>query len=79
MKAKRLKLYNSILKLKITNSDKEKLRKIAFSKNMTMSDYMRNIIKIIIELNNTINQKQKSLNSDKKINSLIEILGGNNH
>ena len=79
MKAKRLKLYNSILKLKITNSDKEKLRKIAFSKNMTMSDYMRNIIKIIIELNNTIDQKQKSLYSDQKINSLIEILGGNNH
>lgn len=76
MKSKRLKLYNSTLKLKINNVDKEKLRKIAFSKNMTMSDYTRNLIKIIIELNSSIEQKKKILTSEEKLNTLITLLGG---
>ncbi len=46
----RLKLYNVKLELFLEHKDKERLRKNAFKNKMTMSEYVRKLIKLDNEL-----------------------------
>ena len=47
---KRLKLYDVKLELFLGDKDKERLRKNAFKNKMTMSEYVRKLIKLDNEL-----------------------------
>lgn len=72
----RLKLYDSLLKVYLSKKEKNRLRKIAFSNKMTLSEYTRNLIRFAIVMEdykkNFINQE---INSDR----LDKILGGLNN
>ena len=62
---KRLKLYNTILKLAIDRKTKLKLKKIAYQNKMTMSEYVRNLIDIaILKYDHEKNMKYLALNSE---------------
>ena len=41
---KRLKLFDDRLFIHISSHDKERLRELAYSRNMTISNYVRNLI-----------------------------------
>ena len=42
--AKRLKLYDNVLFVYMSSDDKERLRSLAYSRNLTISEYIRNLI-----------------------------------
>jgi len=60
----------------INKKDKEKLRKIAYKRKMTMSQYIRNIINLAIAINeaNVIDGKKNI--SEIEIEKVISKLGG---
>jgi len=64
------------LLLCISKKDKEKLRKIAYKRKMTMSQYIRNIINLAIAINeaNIIDDKKNI--SEIEIEKFITKLGG---
>jgi len=64
------------LLLCISKKDKEKLRKIAYKRKMTMSQYIRNIINLAIAINesNVIDDKKNI--SEIEIEKVISKLGG---
>ena len=69
----RLKLYDTSVEVVLDSKLKKETKKIAFSNQMTMSAYIRNLIKIgnaIYNHNITFNDLK---NSDKEI---IKLLGG---
>lgn len=69
----RLKLYDTSVEVILDSKLKKETKKIAFSNNMTMSAYIRNLIKIGNEIYKhkiTFNDLKKS---DKEI---IKLLGG---
>ena len=41
---KRLKLYDNVILVYISSSDKERIRSLAYSRNLTISEYIRNLI-----------------------------------
>ena len=41
---KRLKLYDNVILVYMSSSDKERIRSLAYSRNLTISEYIRNLI-----------------------------------
>lgn len=41
---KRLKLYDNVILIYMSSSDKERIRSLAYSRNLTISEYIRNLI-----------------------------------
>ena len=68
----RLKLYDTTIKLCIDNDTKELLRKIAFSKKITISDYLRQLIAFSIACNNLDTNKNKYNKLIKNFMNLLE-------
>jgi len=75
---KRLKIYNSEIKLCIDKKTKEKLRKLAYKNKITLSSYIRSLINFAIEINNVNNLEYKKELSTKDINNIISFLEGVN-
>ena len=69
----RLKLYDSLLKVYLPKKEKNKLRKLAFSKNMTLSEYTRNLIRLAIYIEE---YQTSSIKDDKTISNIKNVLGG---
>lgn len=74
---KRLKLYDTSIEIVINHKEKEKIRKIAYKNNITMSEYIRHLINFAIEINNINNSDNKISVSNKNIDKIIGLLGGN--
>lgn len=74
---KRLKLYDTSIELCINHKTKEKLRRIAYRKKTTMSEYIRTLIKLALSCEELASLKVKDEISNKDINKLISLLGGN--
>lgn len=67
---KRLKLYDKRLFINISSKEKEKLRELAYSRNATISDYIRNLIYLELgksQLKN-LNKEEVNYNEEKKYN-----------
>jgi len=75
---KRLKIYNSEIKLCIDKKTKEKLRKLAYKNKITLSSYIRSLINFAIEINNVNKLEYKKELSTKDINNIISFLEGVN-
>lgn len=41
---KRLKLYDNVILVYMSSADKERIRSLAYSRNLTISEYIRNLI-----------------------------------
>lgn len=72
----RLKLYDSLLKVYLSKTEKNKLRKIAFSNKMTLSEYTRNLVRLAIYINEV---QKDSIKSDYNLSKIDYILGGLNY
>lgn len=70
----RLKLYDTTIKLCIDNDTKELLRKIAFSKKITISDYLRQLIAFSIACNNLNNLDTNKNKYNKLIKNFMNLL-----
>ena len=70
----RLKLYDSTIKLCIDKDNKELLRKIAFSKKITISDYLRQLIDFSIACNNLNNLDANKIKYNKLIKNFMNLL-----
>ena len=67
---KRLKLYDDRLFINISSKDKEKLRKLAYSRNVTISDYIRNLIFLELGKSQLKNlNKEENYNEETKYNT----------
>lgn len=63
----RLKLYNTRITLRLSNKEKNILKKNAYNKKITMSEYIRNLI----VLDNRLNSINKDLEDIKKIQNIV--------
>jgi len=73
----RLKLYDTSIEICISKKVKEKLRRIAYKQNVTMSEYVRCLIDFAIAYNNINNFDNKMKLSTGAVDKLIFLLGGN--
>ena len=74
----RLKLYNTSIEIVIDKKTKEKLRKVAFSKGITMSEYLRRLIKLSVISNDIKKLDDKfSICRDEFI-KYVDLLGDKN-
>lgn len=69
----RLKLYDSLLKVYLPKKEKNKLRKIAFSHQMTLSEFTRNLVRLAIYIDQYQNS---SIQDDYSLSKIEYILGG---
>lgn len=74
---KRLKLYDTSIEVCINKKVKDKLRKIAYKQNITMSEYVRCLINFAIAYNDINNFDNKKKLSTGAVDKLIFLLGGN--
>ena len=72
----RLKLYDDLLKVYLPKKEKNRLRKIAFSNKMTLSEYTRNLVRLAIYIDE---YKNCSLKEDYNLSKIEYILGGLNY
>ncbi len=63
----RLKLYNTRITLRLSNKEKNILKKNAYNKKITMSEYIRNLI----VLDNRLNSINRDLEDIKKIQNIV--------
>lgn len=63
----RLKLYNTRITLRLSNKEKNILKKNAYNKKITMSEYIRNLI----ILDNRLNSINRDLEDIKKIQNVV--------
>lgn len=63
----RLKLYNTRITLRLSNKEKNILKKNAYNKKITMSKYIRNLI----VLDNRLNSINRDLEDIKKIQNIV--------
>lgn len=63
----RLKLYNTRITLRLSNKEKNILKKNAYSKKITMSEYIRNLI----ILDNRLNSINRDLEDIKKVKNIV--------
>ncbi|MFR5856634.1 MAG: DUF6290 family protein [Bacilli bacterium] len=63
----RLKLYNTRITLRLSNKEKNILKKNAYNKKITMSEYIRNLI----ILDNRLNSINRDLEDIKKIQNIV--------
>lgn len=72
----RLKLYDDAIYTYLEHSDKVKFRKIAFSHKMTISEFNRHLIRLIIKLDemNKLNSKLES--NEESMEELLNLIGG---
>lgn len=73
---KRLKLYDTIIEICISKKNKEKLRKIAYKNNITMSECIRRLIDFAIANNDFNISKCKNDMSSKNFDDTLSLLGG---
>lgn len=71
----RLKLYDDLIYTYIGHSDKVKFRKIAFKNKMTVSEFNRYLILLIIMLDDSNKLNSKLENTEKSILNLINKIG----
>ena len=69
----RLKLYDSLLKIYLPKKEKNKLRRIAFSHKMTLSEFTRSLIRLAIYIDQYQNS---SIQDDYSLSKIEYILGG---
>ena len=69
----RLKLYDSLLKVYLPKKEKNKLRKIASSHQMTLSEFTRNLVRLAIYIDQYQNS---SIQDDYSLSKIEYILGG---
>ena len=72
----RLKLYNDIIRTYIEHSDKAKFRKIAFSHKMTVSEFNRYLIRLVIKLDESNKLNSKLEVNEKNLDELVNSIGG---
>lgn len=63
----RLKLYNTRITLRLSNKEKNILKKNAYNKKITMSEYIRNLI----VLDNRLNSINRDLEDIKKVKNIV--------
>lgn len=63
----RLKLYNTRITLRLSNKEKNILKKNAYNKKITMSEYIRNLI----ILDNRLNSINRDLEDIKKVKNIV--------
>ena len=69
----RLKLYDDTIMFCINKKEKNKFRKIAFKNKMTISEYIRSLVKLTIALEEYENSSNNKNNNCTYVN---KILGG---
>ena len=74
--SKRLKLYDTSIEICISKKNKEKLRKIAYKNEITMSEYIRRLIDFAIANNDFNISKCKNEMSSKNFDDTLSLLGG---
>lgn len=72
--SKRLKLYDTTIKVCINHKNKEKLRKIAFCKKMTLSEYIRYLITLDLKIRDVLKLSNKQNLSLNDINNILNNL-----
>lgn len=72
--SKRLKLYDTTIKVCINHKNKEKLRKIAFWKKMTLSEYIRYLITLDLKISDVLKLSNKQNLSLNDINNILNNL-----
>ena len=72
----RLKLYDSTIRAYISKKDKAKFRKIAFKHKKTVSDLMRDLIYLMIKLDEANKLDLNRELNETDIDNLISSLGG---
>lgn len=72
----RLKLYNDSIYTYLSHKDKIRFRKIAFSNKMTMSEFNRRLIQMVIKMyeNKKIESQIELIEDD--LSDIINSLGG---
>lgn len=71
----RLKLYNESIYTYLEHNDKVKFRKIAFKNKMTVSEFNRYLIQLIIKLDEANSLNSKVEFNEKNISNLISKIG----
>lgn len=70
----RLKLYDTKLTIRINKKDKKLIKKNAYNRKMTLSDYLRYLIKIdnrINDINKRLDKSNKQYDEIKKYKVMI--------
>lgn len=70
----RLKLYDTSVEVVLSSKLKKETKKIAFSNSMTMSAYIRMLIKFGNELYTNKGLRKKMQNSNENIEKIFEVI-----
>ena len=73
---KRLKLYDTTIRSYVSNSDRKKFKKIAYKNEMTISDLNRQLIKLVIKLDEMDKLSNRLCLKDNDLDRIINSIGG---